>query len=174
MSIPIRIGIPSGSEDRRPRFVVSVSDVLQRSLYNHLQEAENEYLKSATAWHALANQLRQAPSDPIPRLELGASFDKFFAELVSKHDFEVTNQIEALTRELGIRKSALDYIRRASRKFRAKELRGRGLVWMQVQEMTDIKDPVKARECMKLVLDGRIQSQEQVRAFKRAANQSRK
>lgn len=156
MPVPIRIGIPSSSEDNRPRFIVSLSDASQKGLYRRLQLAEAEYQAREISWLALADKLRRYPSDPTPRLELGASIDQYFARLASYHGFMVTNQIEALTRALGIHKSALDYIRRASRKFHLKDLRGRKVVWMQLQEMTDIRDPGKAQECLELVLRGGI------------------
>lgn len=174
MPVPVRIGIPSSSEDNSPRFVVALSDASRRDLYRRLQLAEAEYRAQEVSWLALAKRLRQDRSDPIPRLELGASIDQFFTRLASHHGFIVTNQIEALTRALGIHKSALDYIRRASRKFHLKDLRGRKVVWMQLQEMTDIRDPSKAQECLDLVLKGGIWSQKQIRAFKRAANKSQR
>jgi hypothetical protein len=171
MPILIRIGIPSSSEDNRPRFIVFLSDVNQKDLYRRLQLAEAEYQAQEISWIALANKMRRCPSDPIPRLKLGASIDQFFTRLAAHYGFAVTNQIETLTRVLGIHKSALDYIRRASRKFQLKDVQGWKVVWMQLQEMTDIRDVARAQECLDLVLKGKIKSQKQIREFKRTANQ---
>lgn len=168
--IPVRVGVPGGSKDGVPVFVVELTDAVQPSLYATLREAERSYREHLRKWSDLVRKARAQRGDPVPRLELGADLDSYFDKLERNSQLRVTNKEQALTTQLGLSRADLDYIRRASRQFSIDDVRRYHVNWSQIMALTGIRSPTKLREGLELVAGARLKSQDDLRAFRREAN----
>ncbi len=109
-------------------------------------------------------------SDPVPRWRLAEMVEKFRRRMAADWGFEPTNYRVAVSRDIGISESALDYILRLRSRFTVDEVENLGMNWSKFQEVLDIKDDARMRECLDLIRLGRIRFDTEIRAFKRRAN----
>ena len=168
--IPVLIKTPTGANQTARTFVVNVSDSLKPGFYEQIRAAEKEYGEQVEKWQRLVIRLKKERSSALLRWELGAKIKGFFDALRAKSSFVVTNKLEALAHDLGVSESALGYILRMPERFTKVEVEKSKLKWSKFQEILDIRDDAKMRDCVKLILAGRILLDDDIRAFKRKAN----
>ena len=169
-TVPVRIGLSDSSPTQTLVFVVGIADAVRPDLYTRIHEAEKAYRLETSHWPTIVTRIKSRPSDASPRLELGRRIDAVFYELRTLHGIEVINESEALTKLLSLSKSTLYYVRRASRKFTADAVTENKLNWMQVQVLSDIRDPTLVGDGVRLAKMGKLRSQDELRRFRRRAN----
>ncbi len=170
-TIPIQIKTPSGADPSVRSFVVGMNDLIPLG-YSEVRLAEQQYKANLSKWRHLVSELRKRKSDPLIRWRLGNEINRFFRLLQDKRGMVVTNQLEAVSHDLGLSRDALGFIVRMPLMFTKSEVETSHLNWSKFQELMGIKDPSSMRECFRLLRSGRIKYDKEIRALKRKANQT--
>src|SRR3989442_7947791 len=170
-TIPIQIKTPSGADPSVRSFVVGMTDLIPLG-YSGVRLAEQQYKANLPRWRALVFELRKRKSDPLIRWRLGNEIGRFFRMLQEKRGMMVTNQLEALSHDLGLSHDALSFIVRMPVVFSKSEVEASHLGWSKFQELMGIKDPASLRECFRLLRSGKIKFDSEIRSFKRKANRT--
>jgi len=170
-TIPIQIKTPSGADPSVRSFIVGMTDLIPLG-YSGVRIAEQEYKSNLSKWRALVSEIRDRKSDPLVRWRLGNNINRFFRLLQEKRGMVVTNQLEALSHDLGLSHDALSFIVRMPILFTKSEVEASNLGWSKFQELMGIKNPASLRECFRLLRSGKIRYDNEIRAFKRKANRT--
>lgn len=170
-AIPIQIKTPSGADRSVRSFIVGMTDLIPLG-YSGVRLAEQQYKANLPKWRALVSELRKRRSDPILRWRLGNEINRYFRTLQEKRGMVVTNQLEALSHDLGLSHDAISFIVRMPLLFTKSEVDASQLGWSKFQELMGIKDPTSLRECFRLLRSGKIKFDSEIRAFKRKANRT--
>ena len=170
-TIPIQIKTPSGADPSVRSFVVGMTDLIPLG-YEGVRLAEQEYKSSLSKWKPLLADLKVRKSDPVIRWRLGHEINRFFRVLETRRGMVVTNQLEALSHDLGLSHDALSFIVRMPVIFTKSEVEGSHLGWSKFQELMGIKNQSSMRECLRLLRSGKIKYDKEIRAFKRKANRT--
>jgi hypothetical protein len=169
--VAVAIRRPTLTENGESRFVISLSDVVANSdFYERLRSAEKDYGTAIKRWKKSVERIRIRKSDALPRWELGNSITFFQKRLQRKYKFQVTNMMDAISRDIGISHSALGYILRLREEFFRDEVKSIGLNWSKLQEALDIKNRESMIECIRLIRKGRLRTDDEIREFKRKSN----
>jgi hypothetical protein len=170
--IPIQIRTPTGADPSVRAFVVGMTDLIPIG-YEGVRFAQQQYKTNLSKWRRLVDDLREKKSDPLVRWRLGNEINRFFQVLGKRHGIVITNQVEALSHDLGLSPDAVSFIVRMPIVFSRPEVETSRLTWSKFQELMGIKDPASMRECFRLLRSGKIKYDREIRAFKRAANPAR-
>src|SRR2546426_6777121 len=108
-TIPIQIKTPSGADRSVRSFIVGMTDLIPLG-YSGVRLAEQQYKLNLSKWRALVLEIRRRKSDPLVRWRLGSDINRFFRLLQEKRGIVVTNQLEALSHDLGLSHDALSFI----------------------------------------------------------------
>jgi hypothetical protein len=168
-TIPIQIKTPSGADSSVRSFVVGMTDLIPLG-YEGVRLAEQQYRSSLSKWKRLVSELRMRKSDPVIRWRLGNEINRFFRLLETRRGMVVTNQLEALSQDLGLSHDALSFIVRMPVVFTKLEVEASHLGWSKFQELMGIKNESSMRECLNLLRSGKIKYDKEIRTFKRKAN----
>ena len=169
--IPIQIKTPTGADPSVRSFVVEMADLVPLG-YSGVRLAEQQYWANVKEWRDLVAELRKRKSDPLARWQLGYEINRFFQTLKQNRGIVVTNQLEALSHDLGLSHDALGFILRMPVAFTRREVESSRLGWSKFQELMGIKNPSAMRECFRLLRLGKIKYDKEIRFFKRDANRS--
>ena len=169
VTIPIQIKTPSGADPSVRSFVLGMTDLIPLG-YEKVRLAEQQYQSSLAKWKGLVSEIRMRKSDPLVRWRLGNEINKFFRLLETQRGMLVTNQLEALSQDLGLSHDALSFIVRMPQVFTKSEVEASNLGWSKFQELMGIKNAASMRECLRLLRSGKIKYDKEIRAFKRRAN----
>jgi len=170
-AIQVQIKTPSGADTSVRSFVVGITDLIPVG-YEVVRIAEEQYRVKVAQWMGLVEDLRTQKSDAVLRWRLGREVNRFFRAMAREQGIAVTNQLEALSHDLGLSHDALSFIVRLPLFFTKSEIEGSGLTWSKFQELLGIRNPIKMRQCFRLLRSGRIRYDREIRAFKYAANRA--
>lgn len=168
-AIPIQIKTPSGADSAVRSFVVGIADLIPVG-YEAVRRAEESYRTKVAEWREDVATFRTNKSDAVLRWRLGKEINRFFRTMVEKHGIAVTNQLEALSHDLGISPDSLGFIVKLPLLFTKSEIESSGLTWSKFQELLGIKSEVKMRQCFRMLRSGKIRYDWEIRAFKYASN----
>ena len=171
--IPVSIRRPSNARgtSTSQAFVVSLEDIVSEpGVHESLRTAEGEYRDSLADWRGLISAIERNRSDPVLRWSLAESVDGFRRRMGTDWGLEPTNYLIAVSRDIGISDSALDYILRLRSRFTLEKVENLGMNWSKFQEVLDIKDDAHMEEGVDLIRSGQIKSRAEIREFKRRAN----
>ncbi len=169
--IPVSIRRRSHTQGAPRAFVVSLDDVVSApNVHERLRRAERAYRDSLTEWRGLVTDIKRNRSDPVLRWRLAESVENFRRGMGADWGLEPTNYLIAVSQDIEISDSALGYVLRLRSRFTAEKVESSGMNWSKFQEVLDIKDDARMRECVDLIRLGRIRSRAEIREFKRRAN----
>ena len=172
-AVSIQIKTPSGANPSVRTFVVGITDLIPIG-YDAVRDAEERYKANVLKWKRLVLELQSRKSEPLLRWRLGNEINRFFRVLEREHNIVITNQLEALSHDLGLSHDSLGFITRFPVQFSRTEVETSDLSWSKFQELMGIKNSSSRRECFRLLRAGKIRYDKQIRAFKRAANRGLK
>ena len=171
--VPVAIRRPEGPASADHAFVASLSDVVASSdTYRKLQAAEAEYRTAIGKWKEALGVIASRRSDPVLRWRLADEIRRYERRMRSTWRLYPTNLLEAVSRDIGISDSALGYILLLRERFTLAEVKEAGLGWSKFQEVLDIRDDRDMRKCLKLIRQGRLRFDHEIREFKRRANEA--
>lgn len=169
--VPVSIRRPLNAGGTAQAFVVSLEDVVSESgIHERLRAAEEAYRDSLADWRDVVSAIQRNRSDPLLRWSLAESVDGFRRRMGAEWGLEPTNYLIAVSRDIGISDSALDYILRLRSRFTLERVETLGMNWSRFQEVLDIKDETHMEMGIDLIKSGQLRSQAEIREFKRRAN----
>ena len=171
MEIPLEI-MKIKDPDGKSRFkaIVSFGDAIAHSEQSQkLIQIQNQYTAMVDRWQKKFTELRNSRklmSDSHLQWKLADeiySFDK----KIEKDGYVFANASEALSRDLGISKSRLNYLMKFRKYYPSLELVSPKINYSKYQEILDIRNSKIREQCEKKILSGELRKDREIRAFKR-------
>lgn len=88
-------------------------------------------------------------------------------KFVEGQGYFFTNIVEALSRDVGMSKSQLNYLRKFRKRYPSIDLVSDRINWSKYRELMDFSDEKMRKQCETLIKEGKITSDKEIRAFKR-------
>lgn len=89
-----------------------------------------------------------------------------FIELIENNDYIFANMAEAISRDVGLSKSQLNYLIKFRRYYPAISQVQEKINWSKYREILDIGDPKIRKICEEKILSGELTTDYNIRAFK--------
>lgn len=156
---------PDGQE--RVGAVASMADALViPNLKERIQTVEQKYQGLVLRCLAILNDSKRLRASARPRWKIGNEVVSF--QKSKKEGIYVCNIVEALSRDIGISKTQLNYILRFRRAYPKEEELNSRINWSKYRELMDFPDEKSRKKCEKLILSGRIKTDSEIRTFKKS------
>jgi len=171
LEIPLEI-MKIKDPDGQSRFkaIVSFGDAIAHSEQSQkLIQIQNQYAELVNRWQRIFTELRNSRklmSDSHVQWKLADeiySFDK----RIEKDGYVFANASEALSRDLEVSKSRLNYLMKFRKHYPSIELVSPKINYSKYQEILDIRKPEIRELCEKMILSGELKKDSEIRAFKR-------
>lgn len=174
LSIPVAIRRPQSASGLGGTFVISLLDAATSpDIYERLRSAEVAFQSRAKEWKELVTQIGNQRSDPVLRWRLAEKIVGFAHRMRTAWGFDVVNLVDAVAQEIEMSRSALGYVLRLRERFTLAEVKASKMTWSRFQEVLDIREEALMRECVRLLREGQIRSDAEIREFKHLANAAR-
>ena len=168
---PIAIRRSSVNTGDKGRFVISLADAISSpGLYERLQSAEKEYRNALPKWHKRISRIKDNRSGSVERWRLADDILAFENHLRTKWNIQPTNTLSAISLDLGISRCSLGYMFRLRERFSFAEVGALRFGWSKLQEILDIEDDDRMKQCVGLVSRNILKSDGDIRKFKKKAN----
>lgn len=169
--VPIVIRKPSYGDGTKGCFVISLADAVSSSeVFDWVQTAELEYRRAIERWSKRVVRIRLNKSDPTERWKLAEDITSFLSVLEKKWNLQIVNVLPAFSSDLGISERALELMLKFRRRFALTDVEKSGIRWSKFQEMVDIRNDAKMRQCFKMAVRRELKTDGDIRRFKRKAN----
>ncbi len=86
---------------------------------------------------------------------------------VEDQGYFFTNIVEALSRDIGMSKSQLNYLRKFRKKYTTIDQVSDRINWSKYRELMDFSNDKLRKQCEALIIEGKITKDSEIRAFKR-------
>lgn len=172
MKIPLeilKIKAPDGTE--KFKALISLHDAISDSSQSKkLIQVQDEYTKCVTCSRALwlkveSNRKNMANSRSQWKL---ADFFFSFVNYAENEGYIVTNINEAITRDVGISDSQLNYLRKFRLRYPSIDTVSDQINWSKYREIMDIKSQALRKLCEEKILSGEIKTDYEIRQFKKS------
>ena len=177
MKVPVEIlklKSPDGVE--RYKAIISFQDALaDTSQSKRLIQIQDEYANRISQiqnlWRSIEkNQENKASSHYQWKL---ADMINSLSEFVESEGYFLTNAAEALSRDVGISKSQLNYLRKFRERYPSIDQVSEKINWSKYRELMDFSNEKMRKQCEALIQEGKIKSDGEIRAFKRKMKNGR-
>jgi hypothetical protein len=171
LEIPLEI-IKTKDPDGKSSFkaIVSFGDAIAHSEQSQkLIQIQNQYTELVDRWQKAFTELRsnrKLMADSKRQWRLADEIH-LFSIRIEKDGYFFANASEALSRDLGVSKSRLNYLAKFRKHYPSIELVSPKINYSKYQEILDIRNPRVREECEKKILSGELQKDSDIRAFKR-------
>lgn len=171
LGIPLEImKIKDPDGESRYKAIVSFGDAVAHPEQSQkLIMIQNQYAELVDRWQRMFKELsnsRKLMSDPHLQWKLADgiySFDK----RIEKDGYFFANASEALSRDLGVSKSRLNYLMKFRKYYPSIEFVSSRINYSKYQEILDIRNSKIREQCEKKILSGELRKDSEIRAFKR-------
>lgn len=164
----LKIKAPDGTE--KFKALISLQDAISDSTQSKkLIQVQDEYTKYVTCSRELwlkVESNRKNMANSRSQWEL-ADFFFSFVNYAEKEGYVVTNIAEAITRDVGISNSQLNYLRKFRTRYPSVENISDQINWSKYREIMDIKSPALRKMCEEKILAGEIKTDYDIRQFKK-------
>lgn len=172
MKTPLEIQIirdPDGTVHFKA--MVSFHDAIADSSQSQkLIQIQSEYTKFVCTCRKLLEEIRgnrKFLADSCLQWKLANEIYSF-VKRIEKDGYIFANVYEALSRDLELSKSRLNYLIKFRTYYPTISQVSKKINWSKYQEMLDIKDAAKRKICEKKILSGEIKTDHDIRNFKRS------
>jgi uncharacterized protein (UPF0210 family) len=171
MKVPVEIlklRGPDGVE--RYKAIISFQDAIaDTSQSGKLIHMQDEYAKRVAQlqniWKAVEKDRKNmANSKSQWRL---ADMINSLVKSVESEGYFLANTVEALSRDVGMSKSQLNYLRKFRERYPSIDQVSEKINWSKYRELMDFSDEKMRKQCEALIKEGKIKSDGEIRAFKR-------
>lgn len=178
MKVPVEISKLKGPDGlEKYKAIISFQDAMaDTSQGKRLIQIQDEYAECISQLQSLwriieknhenkANARYQWKlADMINSLSLSIESEGYF----------LTNGAEALSRDVGISKSQLNYLRKFRERYPSIDQVSEKINWSKYRELMDFSDDRMRKQCEALIEEGKIKSDGEIRDFKRRMKRSPK
>jgi hypothetical protein len=171
MKIPVEILKLKGPDGvERYKAIISFQDAIaDTSQSGKLIQIQDEYVRRVAQmtnlWNALEKN-RQNMANSRNQWKL-ADMINSVVEFVEKEGYFLTNTVEALSRDVGMSKSQLNYLRKFRERYPSIDKVSDKINWSKYRELMDFSDEKMRKQCEALIIEGKIKTDSEIRAFKR-------
>jgi uncharacterized protein (UPF0210 family) len=178
MKVPLEIlklRGPDGVE--RYKAIISFQDAIaDTSQSKKLIQIQDEYGKfiaqMQNLWQTIEkNHKNRANSKNQWKL---ADIINSLVKFVESEGYFLTNAVEALSRDAGISKSQLNYLRKFRDRYPSINQVSEKINWSKYRELMDFSNEKMRKQCEALIIEGKIKSDREIRDFKRRMKTGRK
>lgn len=170
-TIPVSIRKSSDPLRASRSIVISLDDALaSEDVHARIREAEASYQQTLARSRIMLSEIKRLRSDPLLRWKLAEHVENLREHMENKWHFRPANLASALSRDLGLSESALNYALRLRTRFSRNEVSQSGVNWSKFQELLDIKSDDEMKRCFQMVKEGKLQGDSEIRTFKKKAN----
>jgi hypothetical protein len=171
MKIPVEIlklKSPDGVE--RYKAIISFHDAIaDTSQSGKLIQIQDEYVKLVAQltklWKAI-EQNRQNMANSRNQWKL-ADMINSLVKFVENEGYLLTNAVDALSRDVGMSKSQLNYLRKFRARYPSIDKVSDKINWSKYRELMDFSDEKMRKKCEALIIEGKIKTDGEIRTFKR-------
>jgi hypothetical protein len=134
-----------------------------------LIQIQNQYTEMVSRWQEMFKELRSSRklmSESHLQWKLADeiySFDK----KIEKDGYTFANVYEALSRDLGVSRSRLNYLMKFRTHYPSLTRVSKKINWSKYQEILDIKNSKVREICERKILSGEIRTDDQIRSLKK-------
>ena len=171
MKVPVEILKLKGPDGiERFKAIISFQDAIaDTSQSGKLIQIQDEYAKRIAQlqnlWQTIEkNRENMANSQNQWKL---ADMINSLIEFVVSEGYFLTNAVEALSRDVGMSKSQLNYLRKFRKRYLSIDQVSEKINWSKYRELMDFSDEKMRKQCEALIKEGKIKSDGEIRAFKR-------
>jgi len=155
--------------------IISFGDAIAHSEQSQkLIQIQNQYTELVNRWQKMFTELRnnrRLMADSQKQWKLADEIYSF-GKRIEKEGYFFANSSEALSRDLGVSKSRLNYLMKFRKYYPSIELVSPKINYSKYQEILDIKNPQIRQECEKKIISGELTKDSEIRAFKRKYRRS--
>jgi uncharacterized protein (UPF0210 family) len=140
-----------------------------------LIQIQDEYAKRISQLQSLWRTIEKNhknKADSLYQWKL-ADMIKTLSSFVESEGYFLTNATEALSRDVGISKSQLNYLRKFRDRYPSIDQVSEKINWSKYRELMDFSDDEMRKQCEALIKEGKIKSDGEIRAFKRKMKKGR-
>jgi len=170
MKIPIEIQKTDDDSATQFRVFASLQDAIAfPSIDKEFIKIQAEYGNVIKECQKILRDIEKSKNNrgnPILRWNLANNIYKFAKELEGR-GFVFANLTEALSRDLKIAGSGINYLIKFRTIYPNLELVSKNIIWNNYRELLDISDPSFRKECENKILKGELKTQDEIRAFKK-------
>jgi len=177
MKIPLeiqKIRDPDGSSSFKA--IISFQDAIAYSSQSQkLIHIQNEYTKLVTICQRLLKEIRsnhKYMANSHLQWKLADEIYSFIKR-IEKDGYVFANVSEALSRDVGISKSQLNYLLKFRTHYPYINQVSEEINWSKYRELMDFSDEKSRKQCESLIKMGKIKSDTEIREFKRKLKTSR-
>ena len=177
MKIPLeiqKIRDPDGATSFKA--IISFQDAIAHSSQSQkLIQIQNEYTRHVDDWQRLLKEIRsnrRCMADSHLQWKLADDI-YLFIKFIENDGYIFANVSEALSRDVGMSKSQLNYLIKFRTHYPSIDLVSKEVNWSKYRELMDFPDQQSRKQCEALIKAGRIRSDKEIREFKRKMKRSR-
>ncbi len=177
MKIPLeiqKIRDPDGTS--RFKAIVSLQDAITHSSHSQkLIQIQDEYSKSVDSWRRMLEQIRSSrrnTADSQFQWKLADAIYSF-VKWIENNNYIFANFSEALTRDVGMSRSQLNYLIKFRTYYSFIERVHKEINWSKYREILDIGSAEVRKICEEKILSREIRTDRDIREFKRRYRKSK-
>jgi len=177
MKIPLeilKIRDPDGAS--RFKAIISFQDAIAHTSQSQkLIQIQNEYTKLVDGCQRLLKEIRsnrKRMADSQLQWKLADNIYSFI-KWIESDGFIFANVSEALSRDVGMSKSQLNYLIKFRTYYPTIDQVSKEINWSKYRELMDFSDEKSRKQCEMLIKAGKIRSDTEIREFKRKLKKTR-
>lgn len=171
MKIPVEIlklKSPDGVE--RYKAIISFQDAIaDASQSEKLIQVQNEYSRRIAQLQKVWKEVEKDRNSMANSKKQWKQADIIHSLVIFVEDqgYFFTNLVEALSRDAGMSKSQLNYLRKFRKRYPSIDLVSDRINWSKYRELMDFSNDKLRKQCEALIIEGKITKDSEIRAFKR-------
>jgi hypothetical protein len=176
MKIPIEIlklKNPDGVE--KYKAIISLQDAIaDTSQSKKLIHMQDEYAKRVSLLQTLWRTVEKNHENKSNSLNQWKLADAICSlnEFVENEGYFLANAVEAISRDVGLSKSQLNYLRKFRDRYPSIDQVSEKINWSKYRELMDFSNENMRKQCELLIKEGKIKSDGEIRDFKKKMKQS--
>lgn len=176
MKVPVEILKLKGPDGvERYKAIISFKDAIaDTSQSKRLIQIQDEYFNRVSQiqnlWRSIEKNRENKASSHLQwtLADMINSLNKF----VEGEGYFLTNEAEALSRDVGISRSQLNYLRKFRARYPSINQVSEKINWSKYRELMDFSNEKLRKQCEELIQEGKIKSDGEIRAFKKKMKNS--
>jgi hypothetical protein len=171
MKVPVEILKLKGPDGvERYKAIISFQDAIaDTSQSKRLIQIQDEYAKRISQlkniWQTI-EQTRENKANSQYQWKL-ADVINSLSTFVEGEGYFLTNSTDALSRDVGISKSQINYLRKFRERYTSIDQVSEKINWSKYRELMDFSNEKMRKQCELLIKEGKIKSDGEIRDFKR-------
>ena len=171
MKVPVeilKVKNPDGTEKYKAviSFHDAIADTSQSEKLIRVQDEYSKLIRQLKESWKKVEKNRKSMSDSKNQWKFSDMIYSLVT-FVENQGYVLTNTVEALSRDVGMSKSQLNYLRKFRKRYPSIDLVSDRINWSKYRELMDFTNDKMRKQCETLIIEGKIKSDSEIRAFKK-------